>query len=240
MHTVAFGLSGSTRCNDLRRSTASGHGGKIRRCPARHRETPEPCLRFVCAGDRWRLSAPRLCKRKSGKALDAWGEHIAKLISSIRTREDFGQSCITRDQKRLIDLLCGYTVQDKRGSPQQRHLKNGSADEKVARRALAQKRCCTTIPLDLGLRFVIAELIDPDCDEIDRRIRFVVPAQGQAIKCVCRETDCRIHVGEGAGRIKERSPPFASATNKFGLGRSRVLEIWTHWQPIRQTDSANR
>lgn len=137
---------------------------------------------------------------------------------------------MTRDQQRIVHLLCGRTVQDKHGLPRQSYLRNGSTDEKEARRALARV-LRTTVPLEVGLRFIIAELIDPDCDEIDRRIRFEYrrkgkPSNAYAERLIAEFIWARVQTGEKA------ESAVAHAMGKFGLGRSRVMKIWGHWQPI--------
>jgi hypothetical protein len=138
---------------------------------------------------------------------------------------------MTEDQKRIIELLCGRTVQDKHGLPQQVYLKEGSTEELEARRALARE-LRTSIPLNLSLRFAIAELIDPDCDEVERRIRFDRRREGRpssnalAEKQIAEFIFARVQAG-----VKTESV-IASAVKKFGLVRSRIFEIWRIWKPI--------
>lgn len=138
---------------------------------------------------------------------------------------------MNRDHKRIIHLLCGRTVQDKRGLPQQRYLKDGSADEKEARRALARE-LRTSLPLDVSLRFAIAELIDPDCIEIDRRIRFEHRRQGKPSKSALAEKTIAEFIWSRVQAGVKAESAISSAKQKFGLGRSRIFKIWSHWQPI--------
>ena len=58
----------------------------------------------------------------------------------------------------IIELFCGRIVRDSRG---QRHVYLEDDEELEALRALA-RLLRTTQPLDLGLRFLIADLIDPE------------------------------------------------------------------------------
>ena len=140
---------------------------------------------------------------------------------------------MTKDQKQIIDLLCGRTVQDKHGLPRQRYLGNGSPDEKKACKALARE-LRTSRPLDLGIRFILADLIDPDRVEIDRRIRFENRRRGrqsnaQAEKQIAEAIWSMVQAGT------KTESAVAHAMKTFGLGRSRVMEIWGLWKPILQS-----
>jgi hypothetical protein len=137
---------------------------------------------------------------------------------------------MNRDHIRIVHLLCGRTVQDRRGLPRQSYLRDNSADEKAARRALA-RYLSTSQPIDLGLRFILANLIDPDRDEINRRIRFEnrrkgKPSNAQAEKLIAEFIWSMVQTG-----MKVESA-VAHAMRTFGLGRSHVMKIWGHWQPI--------
>jgi hypothetical protein len=139
---------------------------------------------------------------------------------------------MTKDQKKIIELLSGRTVQDQRDLPQQVYLEEGGAEELEARRALARE-LRTSIPLNLGLRFLLANLIDPDCgDEVERRIRFEHRREGQpssdarAEKKIAEFIWSRV---QGGAQMKAAIP---DATRKFKLGRTRIREIWRHWEPI--------
>jgi len=137
---------------------------------------------------------------------------------------------MTRDQKKIIDLLCGHTVQDQRDLAQQVYLEEGSAEELEARRALARE-LRTSIPLNLGLRFLLAELIDPDCDAAERRIRFDRRREGkrsnaQAEKKIAEFIWARV---QGGAQVKGA---VSDAEVKFKLGQKRIKEIWGIWKPI--------
>jgi hypothetical protein len=137
---------------------------------------------------------------------------------------------VTRDQERIVNLLSGRVVRNKRGLPQVVYLKEGSAEELEARRALARV-LRTSKPLDLGLRFCIADLIDPDNDGDGRRIRFEQSRKGKPSNALAeREVAKSIWLQVQAG-VKTESA-IKSATQEFGLQRSRILEIWGHWKPI--------
>ncbi|HEY6700035.1 MAG TPA: hypothetical protein VI137_04330 [Pseudolabrys sp.] len=124
---------------------------------------------------------------------------------------------MTEDRQRIADLLYG-------------HLKDGSADEQEARRALACK-LRSARPLDLGLRFLLADLIDPDRDEVDRCIRFGSrrsgrPSDALAEKQVAEFIFSKVQTGEPVKVVID------DAVRKFGLKRARLLKIWGHWKPI--------
>jgi hypothetical protein len=139
---------------------------------------------------------------------------------------------MTRDEERTIELICGRRVQDKHGLPTRTYLKEGSQEELEARRALA-RILRSSKPLDLGLRCILADMIDPDRDEVERTIRFKNRREGkrsnaEAEKTVAEYVAAQI---EGGGKVE-----FAvmKAIEKFGLKRTRVLEIWQIWKPILQ------
>src|SRR5690349_6744675 len=93
-----------------------------------------------------------------------------------RSRQDHRHACtrrramtktaakrgVTRDQQLIISLLCGRIAREKH---QEAYLKDGSIEELEARRALT-RLLRTSRPLDLGVRFVLADLIDPDQDAV--------------------------------------------------------------------------
>jgi hypothetical protein len=130
------------------------------------------------------------------------------------------------NQKRIIDLLCGRTVQDKRGLPQQRYLKNGSAEELEARRALV-RYLRKSRPIDLGIRWVIADLVDPDCIEIDRQIRIEHRRKGKPSKSALAEKKIAEFVWSQVQAGIKAESAIKSAKEKFGLGRSRIFKIWS-------------
>src|SRR3954447_83525 len=142
----------------------------------------------------------------------------------------------TRDQQLVIALLCGRQVHDRRGLPRPPvYLKEGSADELEARRAF-ERLLRTSRPLDHGLRVVLADLISPDRNEINRRIRFVNRRKGKesnalADKEVAQHIETMLHDG---GKARSTKYAISKAEEKFGLKRSRLLDIWKEWKPILQ------
>jgi hypothetical protein len=138
---------------------------------------------------------------------------------------------MNRDPKRIVELLGGRTVPGKRGLPQRTYLKDGSDEEKEARRALARE-LRSSAPLNLGLRFILADLIDPDRDEINRRIRFENRRKGKpSTNALAEKTIAEFIWSQVQAGVKAESA-INSAKQKFGLGRSRIFKIWSHWQPI--------
>lgn len=135
------------------------------------------------------------------------------------------------DAKRLIiELLCSRIVHDSRGLSRIDYLEGD--EELEARRALA-RMLKTSLPLDLGLRFLIADLIDPDCDEINRQIRFENRRKGKPSNAAAEKQVAEfIWSQRQTGVTMKRT--VIDATAKFGLNRSRVLAIWKIWQPILQ------
>ena len=133
------------------------------------------------------------------------------------------------DQRRILDLLAGRRVLDKRGLPQTTYLKEGSAKEVEARRALARE-LRTSRPLDIGLKFLLADLIDPDNDVEIRHIRFGHRRKGKKTNADAEKTVAEF-LWERVPRDGAESA-FAAAKDKFRLGRSRIAEIWGMWKPI--------
>ena len=82
----------------------------------------------------------------------------------------------TPDDRLIVELLCGRDEHDEYGLPHTIYPKN----EQDGRRALARKlRSSKT--LDLGLRFVLADLFDPDQGEIDRQVWFGYRRKGRPV-----------------------------------------------------------
>lgn len=136
----------------------------------------------------------------------------------------------TEDETRIVRLLCGHTVTNKRGRPQQVYLKDGSAEEKEARRALA-RYLRTSRPIDLGVCRAIADLLDPDCVKNERRIRFMYKREGNrsdalAEKAVAEFIWSRVQSDMAWKRV------LGAVEDKFGLKRTRTNDIWDHWEPI--------
>jgi hypothetical protein len=137
---------------------------------------------------------------------------------------------LTHDQQLVIHLLCGRIVRSKGQVPRTVYLKDGSPEEREARQALA-RMLRTTLPLDLGVRFLLADMTDPDREEASRRIRFEnrrkgKPSNAAAEKEVAEFIWSKIQAGE------KTESAIKSVMEEFGLRRSRALEIWSHWQPI--------
>jgi hypothetical protein len=138
---------------------------------------------------------------------------------------------MTSDAKRVLELLCGRVERDGRGLLRVVYLKEGTPNEVKARRALA-RMLKTSLPLDLGVRSVLADLIDPDCDT-DRKIRFEHRRKGKPSNVVAeREIGEFIWSKREAG--EQMKNVLSDASKKFGLKRARINNIWKRLQPILQ------
>ena len=138
---------------------------------------------------------------------------------------------MTGDEKRqIVALLCGRSVIDEHGLTRESYLRDGSAEEIAARRALA-RLLRTSSPLDLGLRVVLADLIDPDCDAAERKIRFERRRKGKPSN-VHAEKQIAEFIWARVEDDEKKEAAFQSAMDRFGLKRSRILKIWSNWQPI--------
>jgi hypothetical protein len=138
---------------------------------------------------------------------------------------------MTDDAKHIAELLVGRVIRDGRGLPRNEYLKEGAAEEKEARRALAKLLRNPSRRLDTGLRWALAELIDPDEDLNPRRIRFADRRKGRRSNSLAdREIAEFIWSKRRAGEKTRNIIP--EAEQEFGLKKSRVLAIWQKWQPI--------
>ena len=137
---------------------------------------------------------------------------------------------LTHDQQLVIHLLCGHIIRNKHQVPRTVYLKDGSPEELEARRALARELRKST-PLDLGLRFLIADLVDPDRDEGGRRIRFERRRRGQPSNALAEKEIAEFIWSQVRSGVKTEAAAV-QAIKRFGLERTRIFEIWSHWQPI--------
>jgi hypothetical protein len=131
---------------------------------------------------------------------------------------------VTADQERINALLCGRLARDRRGLPHTIYLKHNSAEEKEARRALA-RYLRTSLPLDLGVRFVLGDLIDPDLDDVERIIRFEHRRKGKRSNPLAENEIAEFvwSQAENGARIKTA---IGDAAKKFDRGDHRVRAIW--------------
>jgi hypothetical protein len=146
---------------------------------------------------------------------------------------------LTEDQKRILDLVFGRTVHDERGLPHKIYLVEGSPEALEARRALARE-LRTSLPLDLGLRSAIADMIDPDCDAAERQIQFEHRREGRPSNDVLAEMQIAEFIWSRVQGGDKTESAIQSAMEKFKLVRSRIFEIWRHWKPILKRRKPNR
>ena len=129
-------------------------------------------------------------------------------------------------------------------------LKEGSAENLAARRALAQ-HLRTSRRLDLGLRFALADLIDVDirCPNskshgYDEQPHILVlkrrQPRGQPVKA--RDAAAERKIAEFIWHQRGKPLVKQIAAEKFGVSRTHVYEIWKDWQPVlkREFRSRNR
>ena len=117
-----------------------------------------------------------------------------------------------RDQQLINLLLCGRIARKPHQEP---YLKDGSTEELEARRALA-RLLRTSLPLDLGVRFVLADLIDPDQDVVNRRIRFVYRRKGKRSNALL-EKEIATHILARVQAGIKRELAIEDAIKKFNL-----------------------
>jgi hypothetical protein len=132
------------------------------------------------------------------------------------------------DHQLIRDLLGGRVVRDRRGSLQLQYLKEGSTEEKEARHALA-RMLRGSRPLDPGLRYLIAAMIDPD--EVGRRIRFGNRRKGRPSNALAEKEVAEFIWSQRRAGIQMKVA-VDDARKKFGLKESRINAIWGLWEPI--------
>jgi hypothetical protein len=139
---------------------------------------------------------------------------------------------MTEDQEQILNLICGREATDQHGLPTRIYFEAGSREELEARRALA-RMLRSSRPLDLGLRFILADMIDPDRDEVERTILFKYRREGKRSNPVAEKTVAEYVAAqlEDSGKLESA---IAKAMEKFDLKRTRVLDIWRVWKPILQ------
>jgi hypothetical protein len=137
---------------------------------------------------------------------------------------------VTRDQELVIGLLCGNSELDKRGLPDCRYPVDGSEEELAARRALA-RMLRSSRPIHPGVLSALADLIDPDRDEINRQIRFVNRRKGKPSKAAVEKKIAEFIRLEEA-KLGKTEAAIASAEKEFGLKRARLFKIWGEWKPV--------
>jgi hypothetical protein len=138
---------------------------------------------------------------------------------------------MTKDQELILYLLCGRMVWDECGLPTQIYLKDGSPEELEARRALA-RMLRSSQPLDLGLKGVLADLVDPDRDEVNRKINFGNRREGKPSNAMAEIVAQYIEAMlQDGGETRQLKYAISKAADKFELNRSRLFEIWRDWKP---------
>jgi hypothetical protein len=127
-------------------------------------------------------------------------------------------------------------------------LKEGSAENLTARRALARLLRKPEQQLDLGLRWALAELFDPDRplaysrkgpvrlgrdDEQPFMIYLKRRRRGKPTKEAMDERDIAVFIWhQRFVRHQQMKNIILAAIKKFGLKRTQLQKIWKHWQPI--------
>jgi hypothetical protein len=156
------------------------------------------------------------------------------MLGAITSRSSLRERCtMTSDEKRIIELLCGRSARDGRGRLRVTYFRKGSPDELEARRALT-RMLRTSLPLDPGVRFVIADLFDPDLSEVDRIIRLEYRRRGKRSNAAAEKEIAEFIWAQRRGGAKMMKSAVPAAMEKFGLKEKRILAIWKNWQPILQ------
>jgi hypothetical protein len=127
-----------------------------------------------------------------------------------------------QDVKAIIDWLTGK-------------LKEGSVEDLSARRALAE--VLRHERLDMGLRYALADLIDPDQrDDLGLWLVFK-RAQGRKQTTNWRRVAAIIWKEVNAGTKKEAA--VAEAMGKCGVkSRAKALAAYNEWKPIFEKHGA--
>jgi hypothetical protein len=146
--------------------------------------------------------------------------------------KDSDDQQLDRDQGLVRWLLNGISVR-KHGRVTREVYPEAGSEEKTARRALA-RILRTSKPLDLGLRLCIADLVDPDRNEIEREIRFAYRRKGGRRASAVGENEIAEFIRAQLQAGTKLKAAVSNATEHFGFGksRSRAMDIWRHWQPI--------
>jgi hypothetical protein len=127
------------------------------------------------------------------------------------------QSTDAADIELIRDLLCGRSVE--------RDARYLDAKRALARMLRSSK------PLDLTVRFALAELLDPDCDSQQRQLRFSFKRKGGVSDAWAEQRAAQLIQARKREGVKMEAIIW-EAWEKFGLKRARVFEIWRTWQPI--------
>jgi hypothetical protein len=113
-------------------------------------------------------------------------------------------------------------------------FKEDSAEDLEARRVLGKALCHG--PLDLGVRLMLADLIDPDRSE-DMGVRLVFKRAPGRARTMDRRKVAAIIWNQTKAGIKKESA-VASAMEKCNVSRSKALAAYNEWKPFFERDGS--
>jgi hypothetical protein len=110
-------------------------------------------------------------------------------------------------------------------------LREGSARDLQARRTLA-RMLRSSKPLDPGVRFILADAVDPDGESGERLVLKRKPGRRQRVNE--RHVAAYVYQRKKAG-VKAESA-VKEAMTKFNVGRSTVTGALSKWRPHFERD----
>jgi hypothetical protein len=126
-------------------------------------------------------------------------------------------------------------------------LKEGSAENLTARRVLARLLRRPEQQLDLGLRWALAKLFDPDpppladgegrCGKEDEQpfmLHLKRRRRGRPEKEMTESQIAEFIWQQRYTQHRQMQDVIDDVKKMFGTGRRRAFEIWKRWQPILQ------
>jgi hypothetical protein len=129
-------------------------------------------------------------------------------------------------------LLGGFVETDKYNRLRHRHLKEGSAEEREARRAIA-KVLRSPVLLGRQLRDSLADLFDPETPGWEqRRIKLVYRRRGKLIDHN-RATEVLTEVVMNIRANCSRNKAIGNTAAKFSMSEEMVKRIWRrYWRSL--------
>lgn len=109
-------------------------------------------------------------------------------------------------------------------------IKEGAGDDDKARRILA-RFLRSSLPLDLGLRVLLANQIDPDTrDDAGQWLAFKRVRGNRSRRVNSRQIAAAVWDRNVKGEKWEAA--VQQAMKDFGVGRSTVTAAWDKWSPV--------
>jgi len=128
-------------------------------------------------------------------------------------------------------LLEGSVERDARGKLRTKYLKEGSREERDARRALASL-LRSDVPLDGQLRTSLAHLLDPDPPAWQQRIIcFAKRGPGKPRDHVAN-TQIYEHTRNALNSGTKITAAIAYTAEKFDISQERVKRVWAEYRRV--------